>query len=139
MQDINAVVIIGRLTKDAEIKTLPSGTTVAEFSIANNWSRKQGDQWKDEVSYFQVVKFSPGGLAKYLVKGKQVGIAGELQQQWWEKDGQKQSRVKIIAQKLQLLGGKGGEQDSQAPYGTQPGDVGYSGNSGSDEFEDDLF
>lgn len=113
MRDINGVVIVGRLTRDAEIKALPSGTEVAEFSVASNYSTKRGDQWVDEVSYFDVVKFSPGGLAKYLVKGKQLAMWGELRQERWEKDGQKRSKVKIMAQTLQLLGGGGEKQAEQ--------------------------
>lgn len=116
MRDINGVVIVGRLTRDAEIKALPSGTEVAEFSVASNYSTKRGDQWVDEVSYFDVVKFSPGGLAKYLVKGKQLAMWGELRQERWEKDGQKRSKVKIMAQTLQLLGG-GGEKQAEPTGG----------------------
>ena len=131
MDDINSVTLVGRLTKNAEVKALPSGAEVAEMSIASNYSVKKGDQWVDEVSYFDITKFKPGGLAKYLVKGKQIAVVGELQQQRWEKDGQKRSRVKIMARKLQLLGGN----ETQSAYGQEPGDLGHKVDSG---FEDDV-
>ena len=131
MDDINIVTLVGRLTKDAEVKALPSGAEVAEMSIASNYSVKKGDQWVDEVSYFDVVKFKPGGLAQYLKKGKQISVVGELQQQRWEKDGQKRSRVKIMARKLQLLGGK----ETQSAYGQEPGDLEHKADPG---FEDDV-
>jgi single-strand DNA-binding protein len=114
--DLNQVMVVGRLVRDAEIKTLPNGTEVAELSIANNWSWKKGDQWVDEVSYFDVTKFNPRGLGRYLTKGTQIAVNGEIQQQRWEKDGKSHSRVKIMARQIQLLGSKPGSasQDSSS-------------------------
>ena len=107
MADINHVVLIGRLTRDAELKYTAGGQAVCKFSVAVNRRRKQGDQWIDEPSFFDVVLWGRQGetLNQYLIKGKQVGIDGELRQDRWEQDGQNRSRVEIVANNLQLLGG----------------------------------
>jgi single-strand DNA-binding protein len=117
MQDLNTVSLTGRLTRDAVVATISTGTEVANFSIAVNRSKKDGDQWVDEVSFFDVVRFNPGGLAKYLVKGKRVGISGELQQdRWTDKEGGNRSKVKIFCTRIVLLdGGKGSSGDAPAP------------------------
>jgi single-strand DNA-binding protein len=110
MADLNFVTIIGRLTRDAELKYTSGGTAVCKFSIAVNRRRKAGDVWTDEASFFDVVLWGKPGeaLNQYLGKGKQVGIDGELRQERWEKDGQNRSRVEIVANSVQLLGGKDG-------------------------------
>ena len=118
--DINHVIIIGRLTRDAETSYLPSGAAVAKISIAVNRSRKNGDQWVEEVSYFDSAIFgkTAENLRQYLLKGKQIGLEGHLKQDRWEKDGQKFSKVSIIADNVQLLGGRsdgGGSGYSGAP------------------------
>ena len=122
--DINHVTIVGRLTRDAEISYLPSGAAVAKISIAVNRSRKNGDQWVEEVSYFDSAIFgkTAENLRQYLSKGKQIGLEGHLKQDRWEKDGQKFSRISIIADNVQLLGGKsggGGSGYGEAPTATR--------------------
>jgi single-strand DNA-binding protein len=116
--DINKITIIGRLTKEAELKYTNTGTAISKLSIATNKKRKSGDEWIDEVSYFDVVLFgkTAEALNQYLEKGKQIAIDGELKQNRWEKDGQKRSKVEIIANGIQLLGGdrKQGEQEKNA-------------------------
>lgn len=106
--DINHVIIVGRLTRDAEISYLPSGVAVAKISIAVNRGRKNGDQWVEEVSYFDSAIFgkTAENLKPYLSKGKQIGLEGHLKQDRWEKDGQKFSKISVIADNVQLLGGR---------------------------------
>ncbi len=120
MTDINTLAIAGRLTRDSELKALPSGTAVCNFSIASNYSVKKNDQWQEEVSYFDCVLFGKraSALAEYLKKGKLVAIAGTLRQERWEKNGEKHSRVKIMVENIQLLGGKptaAPEDDDEIP------------------------
>ncbi len=119
MTDINHVVIVGRLTRDLgtderSFAYLPSGQARANVSIAVNRSRKQGDQWVDEANFFDVTIWgkTAENLKPYLTKGKQIAVDGYLKQDRWEKDGQKQSRVSIVANNVQLLGGRsdGGQQ-----------------------------
>jgi single-strand DNA-binding protein len=110
MADINHVVLIGRLTRDAELKSMPSGQAVCKFSIAVNRRKKNGDQWEDEASFFDIVVWGKQGetLHQYLVKGKMVGIEGELRQDRWQQDGQNRSKVEIVSNYVQLLGGNPG-------------------------------
>lgn len=106
--DLNTISLIGRLVRDAELKYLPSGTAVLNFSIANGYSVKRDDEWQDSVNFFNCVMFGKRseGVHQYLVKGKQIGIQGILRQERWEKDGQPRNRVVIHVYSLQLLGGK---------------------------------
>ncbi len=108
MKDINSIFIIGRLTRDSELRYTNSGTPVAKMSIATNWSKKSGDKWEDEVNFFEVVLWGRQGesLSKYLTKGTQIAVTGELRQQRWEQDGHTISKVEIVAETIQLLGGK---------------------------------
>ncbi|MDR2375535.1 MAG: single-stranded DNA-binding protein [Treponema sp.] len=114
MADLNHVVLIGRLTRDAELKYTAGGQSVCKFSIAVNRRRKNGEQWEDEANFFDIVLWGRQGeaLNQYLLKGKMVGIEGELRQDRWQQDGQNRSRVEIVANNLQLLGGGGGNSGS---------------------------
>jgi len=107
--DINHVILVGRLTRDAELKSIASGQAVCKFSIAVNRSKKNGEQWEDEPNFFDVVLWGRRGeaLHQYLNKGKLVGIDGELRQDRWQQDGQNRSKVEIVANNIQLLGGGG--------------------------------
>ncbi|MDR1909618.1 MAG: single-stranded DNA-binding protein [Spirochaetaceae bacterium] len=110
MADINHVVLVGRLTRDAELKYTAGGQAVCKFSVAVNRRKKSGEQWVDEANFFDIVLWGRQGeaLNQYLVKGKLVGVDGELRQDRWEQDGQNRSKVEIVAANLQLLGGTGG-------------------------------
>ena len=103
--DINVVVLVGRLTRDCELKSTPQGTSVCRFSIAVNRRKRTGDRWEDEVSYFDVVLWgkSADTLKPYLQKGRQVSIEGELRQNRWEQDGKTNSKVEVVANNVQLL------------------------------------
>lgn len=116
MTDLNNVTIIGRLTKDIDLSYTNGGFAIGKLSIAVNRSVKKGDQWTEEASFFDVKLLgkSAENLAKYLLKGKQIAVSGELVQDRWEKDGVKQSRVVILAQKIQLVGGQSGNGEKQA-------------------------
>lgn len=116
MADVNHVILIGRLTRDAELKYTSGGMAVCKFSIAVNKKKKQGETWIDEANFFDVTAWAKLAetLSKYLVKGKQVAIDGELQQDRWEKDGQSHSKVTINAGNIQLLGG-GDKAEKPAP------------------------
>ncbi|MDR2747589.1 MAG: single-stranded DNA-binding protein [Treponema sp.] len=109
MADLNHVTLIGRLTRDAELRYTASGQAVCKFSIAVNRRRKNGDQWEDEANFFDIVLWGRQGesLNQYLVKGKMIGVEGELRQDRWQQDGQNRSKVEIVANNLQLLGGSG--------------------------------
>jgi single-strand DNA-binding protein len=143
--DINSVVLVGRLTRNAELKYTNTGMAVSKISLAINRGYKKDDQWVDEVNYFDVTIWgkTAESLQQYLIKGKQIGVEGELRQSRWEQDGKTHSKVEINANKVMLLGGGGGKgegrgQDFKAPesFGTKAPD---SGNvPANDEFMDDI-
>ena len=85
MADMNHVILIGRLTRDAELKNTSGGMAVCKFAIAVNRKKKSGEQWVDEASFFDVTCFgkTAGNLNQYLQKGKQVAVEGSLHQDRW--------------------------------------------------------
>lgn len=115
---INTVVVSGNLTRDPELRSLPSGTTVCELGIAVNERNKnpQTNEWEDRPNYFDVTVWGGMGewAARSLQKGAGVTIEGRLRWEQWERDGEKRSKVKIVANSLvprddRAGGGGGGE------------------------------
>ncbi len=122
MQDLNHVMLIGRLTRDAELKYTNSGMPITKLGLAVNRRKKSGDTWTEEANFFDIVVFGRMGeaLNPYLVKGKQIGVDGELRQNRWEQNGQKRSKVEITANNLQLLGGGGSSAGPGMDSGPAP-------------------
>lgn len=109
MTDINSVVLVGRITKDVgsderSFSYIGNGTAKAVVSIAVNRSVKKGEQWEEDPSFFDVVIWgkTAENLKPRLTKGTQIAVSGYLKQDRWEKDGQKQSRVQVVADKVQV-------------------------------------
>lgn len=131
--DINQVILVGRLTRDAELRYSSGGMAVCKFSIAVNRRKRSGEQWVDEANFFDIAYFGKAAEAvnQYLQKGKQVAVQGELRQNRWEQDGQSRSKVEIAANNVQLLGGGGsgggGNYQQRGPAQQQQG----GGNFGS--------
>jgi single-strand DNA-binding protein len=148
MTDLNRVVLIGRLTRDAELKYTATGQAICKFSIAVNRRKKNGDQWEDEANFFDIVVWGKQGESfhQYLVKGKMVAVEGELRQDRWQQDGQNRSKIEIVASNLQLLGGGSTSQDRQSPRQTgespAPRDSSHDapsyGGAPRDDFTDDI-
>lgn len=137
MTDLNSVIEIGRLTRDISERDFAytiGGTARLNLSIAVNRSEKRNGAWQDKVSYFDVTVWgkTAENIRPYLHKGKQIAIDGYLDQQRWEKDGQKFSKVVIIADNVQLLGG-----NESAPQAQQPAGDYQSAGSG-DDFPEDI-
>lgn len=123
MADINTATLIGRLTRDEELKYTPSGAAVGNISIAINRKVKKGQEWVDESNFFDVVFFGKQAenLKQYLTKGKQIGVTGFLKQErWTDQNGQNRSAVKIYANDIQLLGGKDGNGNNNAGSNNAP-------------------
>jgi single-strand DNA-binding protein len=139
MADINQVVLIGRLTRDVELKYTNTGFAIANLSLAVNRRVKRDDTWQDEGNFFNCVLIGKRAeaLAQYLVKGKQVGIQGELRQDRWEQDGQPRSRVEIFINDIQLLGGRGSEQSVRST-GEQTDKYSSPEIPTADDFDDDI-
>ena len=127
--DINHVIEIGHLTRDAEVTYTPGGMAVGKLSIAVNRRVKKGQEWVDEANYFDVSLFGKQaeGLKPYLTKGKQIAVDGFLKQDRWQDQatGQNRSAVKIVANDIQLLGGKDGGQGNNTDYNSSDDAYGY--------------
>jgi single-strand DNA-binding protein len=119
MASFNKVILMGNLTRDPERRYTPKGTAVTEFAIAINrvYNTESGEK-KEEVSYFDIVAWGRQAeiCAQYLNKGRPVLVEGRLQQDRWEQEGQKKSRIRVIAENIRLLGGgpgRGGPEFSE--------------------------
>jgi single-strand DNA-binding protein len=109
--NLNVVVITGNLTRDPELRSLPSGTSVCDLRVAVNTRRKNGatGEWEDKPNYFDVKVWGAQGenCARFLSKGRPVAVQGRLEWREWEtQDGQKRQAVDIIADSVQFLGGR---------------------------------
>ncbi len=149
--DVNVVVLVGRLTRDAELRYTNTGTAICRFSLAVNRRKRSGDSWESEPNFFDVVLWGKQGeaLQRYLEKGKQVSVTGELRQNRWEQNGQNRSKVEIVAANLQLLGGgasgpaAGRKPDGPGPKQNSSPSDNYGGPddsdfSGPEDFDDDI-
>lgn len=128
--DTNSVVLIGRLTRDAELKYTQSGTAIMKFSIAQNQRKKTGDTWEDEAHFFDVAMMGKAAesVHRYLVKGKQVAVNGILKQHnWTTAEGDKRYKIEIFCLNVQLLGSK----SDGTQGGSQVAET-------SEEFDDDV-
>ncbi|AEV28496.1 single stranded DNA-binding protein [Sphaerochaeta pleomorpha str. Grapes] len=111
--DLNVVALVGRLTRESELRYSSGGMAICRFSIAVNRRKRTGDnKWEDEANFFDCTMFgkSAESLNQYLEKGRQVSILGELRQSRWEQDGQARTRVEIAVNSLQLLSSPNGER-----------------------------
>ncbi len=136
MADLSIAVLVGRLTRDAELKYTNGGQPVCHFSVATSSRKKKGDQWVDEPSFWDVDLWGKQGesLNQYLTKGKLVAVEGSMRQDRWEQDGQSRMKVQISANTVQLLGGGqgGGSGASGGSYNENQGSSGGSqGNAGN--------
>ena len=109
MTNINSVVLVGRITKDVgsderSFSYVGNGTAKAVVNIAVNRGVKKGDKWEDEASFFDVVIWGKlaENLKPRLTKGTQITVSGYLKQDRWEKDGQKQSKIYINADMVEI-------------------------------------
>jgi single-strand DNA-binding protein len=102
---LNKATIIGNLTRDPELKALPSGMSVASFSVATNrvWRDKEGKK-QESADFHNIVVFGRQAetVNQYLKKGSQVLIEGRIQTRSWEKDGEKKYRTEIVAERVQF-------------------------------------
>jgi single-strand DNA-binding protein len=118
----NQVIVMGNLTRDPELRSLPSGQTICSFAVAVNrsWTNRDGEQ-QDAVDFFDVSAWGKLGdlVNQYLQKGRKCMVVGRLQSRSWEQDGQKRTRVEIVANDVTFLdsrgGGDGGNFQSSAP------------------------
>ncbi|MGB9689181.1 single-stranded DNA-binding protein [Thermogutta sp.] len=110
MASFNRVILVGNLTRDPEVRYTPSGTAVCDIGIAVNERRKSASgEWVDEVVYVDVTLWGRTAevAGEYLTKGAPVLIEGRLRLDTWEKEGEKRSKLRVVAERMQMLGGRG--------------------------------
>ncbi len=121
--NVNSVIIAGSLTRDPELKALPSGATVASMSIATNrtWKDKDGKS-QEEVEYHNIVVFGKQAesVGRYLTKGQTTMVTGRLKTRSWEKDGQKQYRTEVMAERVQFGPRRDGASPATARTSSSP-------------------
>jgi len=118
MASLNKVLLIGNLTRDPELKYTPQGTAVCDFSIALNEKFKGKDgSWQEKVHYIDIAAWGRTAevCGEYLKKGRPVFVEGRLNQDRWEQDGQKRSKIRVTADRVQFLGGPQGAGGGRAP------------------------
>jgi single-strand DNA-binding protein len=131
MSDVNNVVLIGRLVRDAGLEHTSSGKPVAKFSLAVNERRKVGGEWKDAASFFEIALWGQLGesLNRHLSKGRRIAVAGRLAQERWEQDGASRQKVFVVAETVQLLeypsGDNGDSEKARGPSAPPPANDGF--------------
>lgn len=151
MASLNKVMLIGNAGRDAELRYTANGIPQASFSLAvNNRRRGQSGEWEDNTEWFNVILFRDQAerLSQYITKGKSLYVEGRLQTRTWDDDqGQKHYRTEVIANTIQLLGGREGGQGSDGGGwddsgsrrgGAAPRSGGYSGPRGDNSGDIDV-
>lgn len=140
MASLNKVFIMGNLTRDPELRYVPSGTAVASFTIAvNRVYTSQAGEKKEEVSFIRVVVWGRRAevCGEYLSKGSPVFVEGRLQSRSWEaQDGQKRSTIEVIADNVQFL--RGGPAGEKAPGAAPKADVAAGNDIATINLNDEL-
>ncbi len=122
-RSVNQVILLGNLTRDPELRQTPSGQSVVSFSLALNRAYKgQNGDWQEATDYIDCVAWGPLAerVSQYLNKGRRALVQGRLQSRSWEKDGQKHSKVEVLANDVTFV-------DSRGEGGSGSGSGSYSG------------
>lgn len=140
---LNKIILVGRVTKDPELRYTPNGKAVAQFGLAVN--RPRSGQGEEETDFFDIVVWQKTAeiAAKFATKGTLVAIDGRMQIRTYEKDGQKRRAYEVVANDLRLLGGRseggGGSRSQGSPEGFQASrEPAYSGSYAADSGAADL-
>ena len=126
-RSLNQVTLMGNLTRDPELRQTPTGQNVTSFSLALNRSYKDSSgEWQEATDYIDMVCWGPLAerVAQYLSKGRRCLVQGRLQSRSWEQDGQKRSKVEVLANDVTFLDSRGG--------GDSEGGGNYGGGTSSD-------
>jgi single-strand DNA-binding protein len=111
MASFNRVILVGNLTRDPELRYIPSGMAVTDIGLAVNDRRKTANgEWVEETTFVDVTLWARTAevASEYLSKGSPVLIEGRLKLDTWEKDGKKNYKLRVVGERMQMLGGKGG-------------------------------
>ncbi len=139
MASYNRVVLVGNLTRDPELRYIPSGTAVTEVGLAVNDRRKNASgEWIDETTFVDITLWGRQAeiASEYLNKGSSVLIEGRLKLDTWEKDGKKNSKLRVVGERMQMLGSRGGPAGGGGGGGgSRPASRGNAPAASHDEFE----
>ena len=134
MRGFNKVILMGNLTRDPELRSTPSGQQVASFSLAVNrsWKNANGEQ-QEAVDYIDCNAWGKPGeiITQYMTKGSAILVSGRLQQRSWEQEGQKRSKVEVVVEDFNFVGG--GQQGSGGGGGFTPSASAPSSTSSSNK------
>ncbi|MEM8666795.1 MAG: single-stranded DNA-binding protein [Planctomycetota bacterium] len=111
MASFNRVILVGNLTRDIDLKYTPGGTAVTDIGMAVNDRRKSASgEWVDETTFVDVTLWGRTAevASEYLGKGSPILVEGRLKLDTWETDGQKRSKLRVVCERMQMLGGTGG-------------------------------
>ena len=112
MANLNKVMLIGRLTRDPESRALPSGSAVVSFGLAVNrvYNNRQSGEKVEETAFIDCEAWGRTGetIARYMKKGRQLFIEGRLKFDSWERDGQRRSKLSVVAENFQFIDSQGG-------------------------------
>jgi len=140
---INKVIIVGNLGGDPETRYMPSGSAVTNLTVATNesWKDKKTGEQKDRTEWHKVAMFNRLAevAAEYLRKGSQVYIEGKLRtRKWQDKSGQDRWTTEIIADEMQMLGGRGGGGSAPMNSSSDSAPSSAPPQPGPDDFDDDI-
>lgn len=130
MANFNRVLLIGRLTRDPELRYTPSGSAVTDFGLATNrvWTGQDG-QKHEETTFVDITLWARSAevASEYLHKGDPVFIEGRLQlDQWTDKEGQRRSRLRVVGERMQFLAARGAQRSEEETDRSAPDDFGAS-------------
>jgi single-strand DNA-binding protein len=129
MASLNKVMLLGNLTRDPELRYAPNGTPVANFGIAINRRYRQGEEWREDVCYVDIVTFGRQAetVGEYLSKGNLAMVEGRLQWRSWEtEDGQKRSKHEVVANHVQFMPRMQGDRGGTGASGGERADSAYA-------------
>lgn len=143
-KSINQVIMMGNLTRDPELRSTPNGQSVCSFSLALNRSYKDASgNWQESTDFIDVVAWGPLAerVSQYLSKGRRALVNGRLQQRSWEQDGQKRSKVEVVANDVTFMDGPGSNQQNFSGNDNSEDNQEFNEptpNSGSDQIEEEI-
>jgi len=143
MGSVNKAILVGNLGRDAEVTTSASGVSIARFSLATTFRRKdtRSGNWEDRTEWHRIVLIGKqaDSLRDYLKKGKQIYVEGRIETRSWDdKDGQKRYMTEIIADRIQLLGGGGGARGASRPDEQAGGEYDVAPEAANPSADDDI-
>jgi single-strand DNA-binding protein len=141
-RSVNQVILMGNLTRDPELRQTPSGQSVVSFSLALNRAYKdQSGDWQEATDFIDVVAWGPLAerVSQYMTKGRRALVQGRLQSRSWEQDGQKRSKVEVLANDVTFLDGRGDGEGAEGSSSSSQSSSSSSSSSSSNKKKDNVI